>query len=340
MAKFGVLSTSIVIASLVAFPAFAQEGAPSAGAGPATSPTVSPGMDTSTFSPLAPSSVISNGTTSSAYVLGPGDIINVMVQPQAKYGLSQVAIGQDGHFEYPHLGDLDASGKTLSQLKDEITTDLSRYCVDPDVTVEVVALRPQVIYVTGGVRSPKILDVRAAPTVAKAITLADGAVDENELAHVTVFREGKALAANVYGQLVNGADTGNNLVLEPGDLVVVPINTAKFAVVGAVLKPGVYSLTPVGGNEGQTRLGDAIAAAGGTERSGASLRGVEIVHTMPDGTLKTDKYDYGKYVKDADLTQNPLISDKDLIFVPDSKHVFNPLETLGYLPYLSIMRGL
>jgi protein involved in polysaccharide export with SLBB domain len=292
------------------------------------------------LSPLVPSTVISNGTSSSEYILGPGDTFNILVQPQTKYGLTQVSIDQDGRFEYPHVGTIQASGKTVSGLRDELAADLAKYCINPDVSIELTALRPQVIYVTGGVKSPKILDVRAAPNVAKAITLADGAIDQNELAHVSIFREGKVISCDIYGQLVNGQDNGQNINLQPGDLVVVPMNTAKFAVVGAVNTPGVYPLTPAGGNEGQTRLADALAAAGGAQRSGASIHGIQIVRTMPDGSTKVTYYDYGKYVKEADVKGNPVIQNKDLIFVPDTRHSFNPLETLGYLPYIAMVKGM
>jgi polysaccharide export outer membrane protein len=292
------------------------------------------------LSPLSPSSIISNGGVSSAYVLGPSDVISVTVQPQGKYSSSGISIQQDGTFEYPRIGTITASGKTVSELRDEMAKDLSAYCVNPDVTVQLTALRPQVVYVTGGVKTPKVLDVRSAPNVAKAITLANGAIDVTELTHVSVFRNGVVIPANVYGVLVNGVDNGQNIALLPGDLVVVPVNTAKYAVVGAVGTPGLYSLTSPGGNEGQTHLAEALAAAGGPQRTGASIHSVQIVHIQPDGSTKTFTYDYGRYLKQADSNQNPVITDRDLIFVPDSKHMTNAGDALGYLSYFAILKGL
>jgi polysaccharide export outer membrane protein len=323
---------ALLIVAALASPVFAQGGTALA---PTTSLDQNGGL-----SPLAPQTIISDPSIASAYVLGPGDVVTITVEPQTKYGLSQAPIEQDGSLEYPRLGTLNASGKTVTQFRDEITTDLAKYCVSPSVTVQVIALRPQVVYVTGGVKTPKILDVRSAPNVAKAITLADGALDANELSHVSVFRDGKIIQSNVYGVLVNGVDTGDNVVLQPGDLVVVPINTAKYAVVGAVNSPGLYSLTLPGGNEGPTHLAEALAAAGGAQRSGARIHAVQIVHIMPNGTTKTLSYDYGGYVKNADSTQNPVISDRDLIFVPDSKHAANAGDALGYLSYFAILKGL
>jgi protein involved in polysaccharide export with SLBB domain len=345
------VTTVPVFAQGVASPDSTVSGAASSPSSPSTS-DASPGPAAGTppsfggkyqnpaLAPLPPSSVISDGISSSGYVLGPGDELNISVQPQTKYGLTDASIEQDGTLEYPRIGTINAAGKTVSQLRDEITSDLAKYCVNPDVTVEVAALRPQVIYITGGVKTPQILDLRAAPNVAKAVTLSGGALDNDELAHITVFRGNVAISANVYGILVNGVDNGQNIDLRSGDLIVVPLNTQKFAVVGAVMTPGIYPLTLSGGNEGQTHLADALAAAGGTERTGASIHDVQIVQALPDGTTKSVSYDYGKYVKLGDASDNPVVTDKDLIYVPDSRHTVTTPEAFSALSVLAILKDL
>jgi len=334
---------------------FAQAPSPTAGAGDSSAPsstTAQAGPDSAggsstigkyqnqDLAPLPPSSVISNGVVSSGYVLGPGDILDIDVDPQTKYGLDQASVEQDGTIDYPRLGTLTVAGETLEQFRDQIAADLSKYCINPDVSVHVVALKPEVIYITGGVKVPQILDLRAAPNVAKAVTLSGGVLDTNELAHITVFRNNTAIPANVYGLLVNGVDTGENVNLLPGDLVVVPMNTAKFAVVGAVTTPGIYPLTTSGGNEGQTHLADALATAGGALRSGAGIKTVDVVRLQPDGSTKSVVYNFGRYLKNGDASQNPLIVDKDLIFVPNTHAAPNTSDALGYVSFLAVLHGL
>jgi polysaccharide biosynthesis/export protein len=303
-------------------PAFGQI----AGTAPATDLT-------NGLEPLSPNSVIYSPDVTSAYVLGPGDSISIAVTPQDRYSLGTVSIPQDGTIMYPRLGTIHVAGKTVGDLKVELEGKLSVYCVNPDVTVQVTALRPEPVYVTGGVASPRILDVRAAGTVAKAVTLAGGATDINMLQRVTIFRGNQTLHADVYQVLIDGVDNGDNIALEPDDLVVVPINTARIEVLGAVNNPGVYSLAASSGNEGSMHLSDALSQAGGTSREGARVHEIRLIRLGPDGKPVMIAYDYGKFMQSGDLTQNPVLQDKDMIVVPDSKHI---TQTGDLFPYLSL----
>ena len=283
--------------------------------------------------PLSPNSVVYSPDVTSAYVLGPGDSISISVTPQDRYSLGTASVPQDGTIMYPRLGIVSVAGKTVGELKTEIEDRLAKYCVDPDVTVQVTALRPEPVYVTGGVTSPRILDVRAAGTVAKAITLAGGATDINELQHVTIFRGNQTLHANVYQVLIDGEDNGENVALEPDDLVVVPINTARIEVLGAVNNPGVYNLAAPSGNEGPEHLSDALSQAGGTSRSGARVHEIRLIRASASGAPVVTEWDYGKFMQFGDLTQNPVLQDKDMIVVPNSQHV---TQTGDVFPYLSL----
>ncbi|HEX5323980.1 MAG TPA: polysaccharide biosynthesis/export family protein, partial [Capsulimonadaceae bacterium] len=291
--------------------------------------------------PVPPSSIVQNSTpVGNDYILGPGDELNIKVMPQDKYSLQNVSIDQGGTFLYPTVGEIFASGKTMSQLKDELQSRLAKFCVNPDVTVTITAMHPEVVYVSGGVGQPKVVDVRAATNVAKAITLAGGVSDRDMLTHVAVLRGNKVLHANVYPVLVNGEDSPTNLTLQPGDLIVVPTNTARIMVVGAVSRPGVYPLeSDSATNEGPARLSDGIGVAGGSlgQRT-AKIGQIALLRRSADGkSIQRTYYDFGKFLSNGDLSQNPLLRDGDVIVVPEQHRSLDSI--LQYTPIYWFIKG-
>lgn len=287
-----------------------------------TSDTVTSDLGTK-FGPVSPGSVVPDPSqVGQDYVLGPGDTMNIRVAPQERYSLMAVAVPQSGRFPYPKVGEVDANGKTIAELTDELKARLSKFCINPEVSIYVTGLRPQPIYVTGGVGQPKILDVRAAPNVVKAITLAGGVTDRNMLTRISVLRHDKVIHANVYGLLVNGDDTVENIRLQAGDVIIVPTNTAKFTVTGAVNAPGTYPLENAGGtNDRPVHLVDAINKAGGPQgHGGAKLGNIALLRESANGKVVSTQFDYGKFLKNGDPAQNPLLRDNDLVYVPEGGH--------------------
>jgi protein involved in polysaccharide export with SLBB domain len=318
---------------------FSSSGFPTSALGTPT-PTTDLG---GTSNPVSPGGEIYDPNVDyKSYVLGPGDVVSVKVMPQDKYSATDLPVLQDGSLYYPGVGRLDASGKTIDQLASDITVGLSRYCVNPSVTISLSALRLRVIYITGGVNQPKVLDASAASTLAKAITLADGARDIYMLSHVAVIRGQHVLSANMYDLLIRGVDNGQNLPLQAGDIVIVPLNTARVTVLGAVDKPGQYPLDQTETSaEGPERLADAISTAGGVERAGAArIAKVGLLRQVAGAAQpQLFVYDYGKYLKDGDESQNPIIQDNDVVVVPEAKQNQLTIGTiLTYIPYYAFLR--
>jgi polysaccharide export outer membrane protein len=338
------LSAAVAALLLACAAASAATAAPSSPGSPPTSftganaplQTAPPSVEAgSTLSQVPPSAEIYDpNTPSQSYVLGPGDSISVTVTPQSKYGAASVPVTQDGTIDYPQIGVIQVQGMTLADLTTEIQKRLSVYCVNPDVTVTLLALRPQVVYISGGVADPKVVDVHAAQNVVKAITLAGGPNDRYELSHVAIVRGDKVLTADVYPLYVNGIDNGQNLALEPGDLVLVPTNTAKVTVIGAVGSPGSIPLDETGvSQEGPMRLADALSRVGGP-RGSARVGKISLMRQVPGQTTpQITTYDYGKFLQNGDVANNPVLQDNDVIVVPDRKGV----DTNGAIAGASIL---
>ncbi len=144
-----------------------------------------------------------------AYRLGPGDEIKIQVYEEADLSLS-LLLDQTGNFDYPYLGTLSANGKTLQQLKSEITRGLLQdILVNPSVNVSIVKYRD--FYIGGEVERTGGYPYQPGLTVKQAITLAGGLTEWASSSKFEILREGasKPESAN------------NNTLVLPGDTVTI-----------------------------------------------------------------------------------------------------------------------
>lgn len=109
------------------------------------------------------------------YVLGHNDRVEVRVFGQEEL-TGEYRIDANGQLSMPLLGNVDAQGKTVSELGQEIKTQLQNgYLRDPQVTVQVTQYRP--FFIVGGVNAPGSYEYMAGMTVLQAIAMAGGYSD-------------------------------------------------------------------------------------------------------------------------------------------------------------------
>jgi polysaccharide export outer membrane protein len=172
------------------------------------------------------------------------------------------------------------------------------------------------IYVTGKVKSPGLYRLgKDDANVLKAIALAGGALQDASLSNVKIVHlSGSSQIADV----TNNTNTqqSQNLKLQPGDLIIVPENTARVAVLGYVGEPGFFPLP----EERKFMLSDALAMAKGFENKRAGLETVAVIRTE-NGKQSRMIFDVGKFLKNGDITQNPELMAGDVIYVPQTGRV-------------------
>jgi polysaccharide biosynthesis/export protein len=159
----------------------------------------------------------------SQYLIGPADVIHISVWKNAD--LSQtVTVGPDGFVSLPLLGDVHVSGMTANRLSEMLGERLRSYVVKAQVTVSVVEIRSRQVYVMGQVGKPGGYPLIAPLTVLQVIAQAGGL---NTFAHrkgIIVLRESAGATHRLkfdYVAALSG-DVRQNIILQPGDTVVVP----------------------------------------------------------------------------------------------------------------------
>ena len=158
------------------------------------------------------------------YEVQPGDVLQVSVWKEPDLS-QQVLVRPDGGFSFPLAGDVNALGKTVEQLRGELTERLGKFIPDLFVTVAVQEINGNKVYVIGQVNEPGEFIVNPRVDVMQALSLAGGTTAFASPNDIFVLRrEGAALhrvALNL-GGVVRGQKLEQNVLLRSGDVVVVP----------------------------------------------------------------------------------------------------------------------
>ena len=142
---------------------------------------------------------------------------------------SEAVIRPDGKISLPLIGDIRAVGLTADQLSERIAARLTEFMQDPTVSVQVMEINSNYIYVLGEVAAPGKISLKSYTTVLQAISLAGGLNQFASKNNIQVLRreqngDGKPeVRIRVrYKDLISGEGSVNNFILKAGDTIVVP----------------------------------------------------------------------------------------------------------------------
>jgi len=158
------------------------------------------------------------------YLLGPGDVIDVGVWKDETLSKSLTVL-PDGKISFPLIGEIKAAGRTVPQLKKEIEQKIVRYAPDPIVSIEVRQVNSMLIYVIGRVNAPGRFSLNTNVNVLQALTMAGGVNPFAKRDKIKIFRQegGKTKIFRFkYDDVVEGTELEQNIMLQRGDVVVVP----------------------------------------------------------------------------------------------------------------------
>jgi polysaccharide export outer membrane protein len=137
----------------------------------------------------------------------------------------QVLVRPDGGFSFPLAGDVDAVGKTVEQLRVELTERLGRFIPDLVVTVAVLEINGNKVYVIGQVNQPGEFVMNPRVDVMQALSLAGGTTPFASPNDIFVLRRENGAQRRLpfnFGDVTRGRSLEQNVILRSGDVVVVP----------------------------------------------------------------------------------------------------------------------
>ena len=160
------------------------------------------------------------------YKIQPGDKLYISVYNEEDLQ-KDIVVRPDGGITFPLIGDVQASGKSISQLRDEITTRLGEYIPEATVSVSLKEVIGNKIFVLGQVKNPGEYVLTGDIDVLQALSMAGGLTAFANSSRIKVLRRDPVTHKKIvipfsYKKVMRGEGLEQNITLRSGDTVVVP----------------------------------------------------------------------------------------------------------------------
>jgi polysaccharide biosynthesis/export protein len=170
------------------------------------------------------------GNTTKDFLLGPEDVLDIVVWKNDDLSQKAVVVRPDGKISMPLIGEVVAGGLTADQLASQIASRLKEFKERPAVTVSVKEVNSYYVYVLGEVNKPGKYQLKSHATVLQAVAVANGFTPYAAKNKMKVLRhvqseDGKTREIRIparYDDLISGSGEIGDFVLKTGDVIVVP----------------------------------------------------------------------------------------------------------------------
>ena len=157
---------------------------------------------------------------SNSYKVGPADVLNIRVWHELEFS-GPVSVHTDGKITMPLIGDLAVGGKTPVQIEQVVAQALTKYVNKPLVSVTVQEVLSKRYYLDGEIIRAGEYPLITPTTVLEAISRAGGLREFASEKKIYILRGDKRIPFN-YKDVTHGKHMEQNILLEPGDHVIVP----------------------------------------------------------------------------------------------------------------------
>lgn len=173
--------------------------------------------------PPAPTSA---ATPDYRYIIGAGDSVTVFVWRNPEV-TTTVPVRPDGRIAAPLIDEIMAQGRTPSQLASEVAKELSKFIVDPQVTIMVTSFvgpYSEQIRVVGEAARPQFLPYKQNMTMLDVMIAVGGLTDFADGNKATILRtsEGNKQYSVRLRDLIKRGDVSANVDVKPGDILIIP----------------------------------------------------------------------------------------------------------------------
>ena len=160
-----------------------------------------------------------------SYAIGIGDVLEISVWKNPELAVT-TPVRPDGRISVPLLGDVQASGMTPLALRQTLTDRFKEYVTAPGVSVVIKEINSRKVFVTGEVKTPGSYDLQPRTKLMQAVAMAGGLTPYAKR-KVIVLRDSRDGQNDRrfevdLDDIVSGKKPADNLVLLPGDTLIVP----------------------------------------------------------------------------------------------------------------------
>lgn len=269
--------------------------------------------------------IVNSSVMADQYIIKTGDQLEINIWGHDDFH-RLVTVHSNGSIMFPLIGKVELTGKSLNEVKDNITWKISKYIKNPDVMVSIMEPRKLNIGIFGGVNKQGIIQTFVAITLQEAISRAGGLTVDADLSQIIIFTpEGSnILNLNTSPTLIN------KYMLDDNYSVHIPQEVQRFTVIGEVRNPGSFKY-----EQGTTFI-EAIAMAGYiTEK--ADIEQIFVERFSPQKEqfmIKLDK-EHSQLTAGTDVEVHP----GDIIYIKEDKN-FDLKGLLRMVPFIKDLRDL
>jgi polysaccharide export outer membrane protein len=158
------------------------------------------------------------------YVIGAEDVLHIMFWREAEMS-AEVVVRPDGKISLPLLKDVQAAGYTPEQLAGVVEAAAAKYIADPDATVIVKEIRSRKVAVLGEVSKQGMVPLTRDMTVLQVIAEVGGLLEYADRGNIVIVRRENGAERRFrfnYSDVIKGKNVQQNILLQPGDTVLVP----------------------------------------------------------------------------------------------------------------------
>lgn len=159
------------------------------------------------------------------YLVQPGDILDIMVWKEEQLQ-TETMVRPDGYLSFPLAGEILVKGKSFPEIEALLTERLKTYIPDLIITISAKQLLSNTVFVMGKVNKPGEYPLTRPADVTQALAMAGGVSPFAEINEIKVLRRDAYGNQRVlpfrYGDIEDGVDLKQNILLQPGDSVIVP----------------------------------------------------------------------------------------------------------------------
>ncbi len=159
-----------------------------------------------------------------AYHIAPGDVIEISVWKDADLSRTLI-VPPDGIISFPLIETINVTHLTVAELKNVVTEKLSEFVPDATVTVMLIEINSLKAYVIGKVNNPGEFPISLESSVMQILAQAGGLTPFASDGNIKILRQKSGKITKIpfdYGDVEKGKNLEQNILLQPGDVVVVP----------------------------------------------------------------------------------------------------------------------
>jgi polysaccharide export outer membrane protein len=159
------------------------------------------------------------------YVIGADDVLSIKFWKDADMSVESVTVRPDGKISVPLVNDVQAAGLTPDELRAKLVEAAGKFVEDPNVTVIVTQVRSRNVFITGSVARPGPYGLINDLTVLQLIAMAGGLGEFADSKNIRIIRPEKGRPQYFkfnYKEVVEQKNPAQNIMLKPGDTIVVP----------------------------------------------------------------------------------------------------------------------